>query len=188
MKKIIITGLALIMSIALFSQEQELSKKEQKQLQKKLKKEQQAEELAQKAVLTAVMVEHRTFVLEAEQLRDKRGQAVTVPSMLNFIAADSITGVIQIGSNEYVGLNGVGGITVEGPISNYEYTFNEKNGTHSVSYNINSTLGHYDVRMTTFPDGRADATISSTWPGRVNYIGYLVPPGASRVYKGTTTF
>jgi hypothetical protein len=186
MKRILMLLTVLLMAIPTFSQEQELSKKEQKKLEKELKKEQKAKEAAQKAMVIGLMVEYQRFVLEADRLRDKRGNTVNVSSMINFIASDSINGVIQIGSQHYAGLNGVGGITVDGPISNYKYTFNEKSGSYSVSYNVRSSVGTYDVRMTAYADGRADATISSTWPGRVNYSGYLVPPAGSKVYKGTS--
>lgn len=184
MKQILLTLIAVLMMVPVISQAQELSKKEQRQLQKQLRKEQKAEEAERQSAIVGLMMEHRRFVLEADQLRDKRGNTVNVSSMINFIASDSVTGVIQIGSNHYVGMNGAGGITVEGSISNYEVSRNEKNGTYSVTYTVLSSLGAYTVRMTAFPGGRADATVSSNWPGKVNYVGYLVPPSASKVYKG----
>ena len=184
MHRIIFTVLALILSTGIWVQGQELSRKEKKQI----RKEQQEAELEQKAALTALMVEHHMFVLEADRLRDKRGNTVNVPSNLNFIASDSVVGVIQIGSHQYVGSNGVGGITVEGQIANYEFTHNEKNGTYNISYNVRSSVGYYDVRISVFRDGRADATVSSNWPGRVNYQGYLVPPSESRVWQGTSIY
>ncbi len=186
MKQILILSLALFMAIPVFTQAQELSRKELKALQKQLKQEQQAEQAAPQLAITELMVVNQKFVLEADRLRDKRGNTVNVSSMINFIACDSVNGVIQIGSNSYVGMNGVGGITVEGPISNYKYELNEKSLTYSVSYNVRSPSGTYDVRMTVFGEGRADATISSNWPGRLNYSGYLVSPIASKVYKGTS--
>ena len=186
MKKLLIFCLALTMAIPTFSQEPELSKKEQKALQKQLKKEQQADEAKKRMLVTSLMVEHQQFVLEADQLKDKRGNTVNVSSMINFVACDSVNGVIQIGSNSYVGMNGVGGITIEGPIANYKYDLNEKNGTYNVSYNIRSSTGTYDVRMSIFGAGRASATISSSWPGQVSYSGYLVRPATSKVYKGTS--
>jgi hypothetical protein len=186
MKRFFILLLGLLLTIPSIAQE--LDKKEQRKLEKELKKEQKAEEAARKAAIVGLMVERGRFVLEADQLRDKRGNTVNVTSMINFIASDSLSGVIQIGSHNYVGLNGVGGVTVEGAISNYRYTFNEKNGSYQVTYVVRSINGTYDVQMSVSSDGRADATISSNWPGRVNYIGYLVPPASSRVYKGTTSY
>ena len=120
MKQIIFILIAILVAIPTISQAQELSKKEQRQLNKQLKKEQKAEEDARKAAIVGLMMEHGRFVLEADQLRDKRGNTVNVSSMINFIASDSINGVIQIGSQHYPGLNRVGGITVDGPISNYK--------------------------------------------------------------------
>lgn len=186
MKRLIIIGIGLFIAVTAFSQEEELSRKERRQLEKEMKKEQQAKEAAMKAQVVGLMVEYQRFVLEADRLRDKRGNTVNVTSSLNFVACDSLNAVLQIGQNSYVGLNGVGGITVEGPVANYEFSFNEKNSVYTVSFNIRSTIGNYDVQMTCFPDGRADATVSSTWPGRLNYSGYLVPPAQSRVYKGTS--
>ncbi len=179
----------LIATLFLFfvsSYSQDLSKKDQKKLFKQFKKEQKAEELASKAQLVHHMVIHKQFVLEADQLRDRRGNLAQVSSMINFVAVDSIHGVIQVGSNYYVGMNGVGGITVEGPVSNYEFKYNEKNGSHNINFNIRSYSGAYDVSMIVSADGRTTATISSSWPGRLSYIGTLVPPAISRVYKGTS--
>jgi len=186
MKKIITIMFALLIAMAAFSQEQELSKKEKKKLEKELKKEQEAKDAEVKAQVVALMVEYQRFVLEADRLRDSKGNQVNVSANLNFIASDSISGVIQIGSNSYVGMNGVGGITAEGAISNYKFTYIEKSKSYNVTYNLRSTIGNYDIQMTVFSDGRADATVSSTWPGRLNYSGYVVPPSQSRVYKGNS--
>lgn len=186
MKRLITITIALLIAITAFSQEEELSRKERRQLDREMKQEQQAKEAAMKAQVIGLMVEYQRFVLEADRLRDKRGNSVNVTSSLNFVACDSLNAVLQIGQHSYVGMNGVGGITVEGPVGKYEFSFNEKNSVYNVSFNIRSTVGNYDVRMTCYPDGRADATVSSTWPGKLNYTGYLVPPAQSRVYKGTS--
>jgi len=188
MKKLITILAAMLFAITAFSQEAEqgLSKKEQRKLDKELKKEQQAKEAELKSELIGLMVVYQRFVLEADQLSDKRGNSVQVSSTINFVAADSINSVIQIGQESYVGLNGVGGITIEGPITNYKFTRDEKKGFYNISYNIRSTMGSYDVQITAYNDGRATAMISSNWPGKLNYSGYLVPPVNSRVYKGTS--
>jgi hypothetical protein len=188
MNRLLIIFIALIFSVQGFAQEAGLSKREIRKYQKEMKKERKAEEAAKRAELISLMVEYQRFVLEADRLRDRRGNTANVSSMINYIANDSINGVIQIGSDRYVGLNGVGGITLEGPVSNYEYKLDQKSGSYNVSYIVRSATGTYDVRMTVFPDGRADATITSNWPGRLNYLGYLVPPSQSKVYKGRTTF
>ena len=164
---------------------QELSKSEQKKLNKELKKEQQADELAKSAEVVAAMVSYHKFVLEANSLRNKQGESLQVTSALNFVASDSITGVLQIGDDAGIGPNGVGGVTVQGEISDYKSSRHEKSGSYNVSYILRTPVGTYDVRMTAYPDSRAEATISNaTWGGRITFSGYLIPPGISRVYKG----
>jgi hypothetical protein len=188
MKKIFIALFSIVFTLGAFAQAPEMSKKEQKQLQKQLKKEQQAEQQEAQAAIVGLMVEHQSFVLEADMLRDKTGSVVNVSSMINFIAIDSISGFIQIGSNSYVGLNGVGGITLEGNVTNYKYSFTEKSRSYHISFSLRTSVGSYDVRMNAYSDGRADATVSSNWPGQLNYDGNLVPVVSSNVYKGTSTY
>ena len=164
---------------------QELSKREQRQLEKELKREQQAAEAAQQADVVSAMVQYQRFVLEANTLRDKRGTSLPVDSNLNFISADSLTGVIQVGSNAYIGRNGVGGVTVDGNISEYKYTRHERSGGYNITYYLRTPVGSYDVQISARPDGRADATVrSTTWGDMLRYSGNLVPVGLSRVYKG----
>ncbi len=185
MKRVIIILIAVFVSLSAFSQE--LSKKEQRQLEKELKKEQRAEKAAQQAAVVDAMVHYNKFVLEVNTLKDKRGNSIQVSSKINFIASDSITGVIQVGSNTYIGRNGVGGVTVDGSIADYKYTKNEKNGSYYITYYLRTPVGSYDVRITAYSDGRADADVSSTtWGDRLRYSGYLVPPGISLVYKGSS--
>jgi len=183
MKRAITLVILSLMLLPLFSQE--LSPREMRRMEKEMKKEQKARELEESGAVVAAMVQYATFVLEANQLRNKQGASIIVTSALNFVAADSTTGVLQIGDDAGIGPNGVGGITVEGNISDYKYTENKRNGSFTVSYFLQSVVGTYDVRLTAFPNGRAEATLSNaTWGGRITFSGRLVPPMTSRVYKG----
>ena len=184
MKAIIIFATMILMALPSMAQEPELSPREMRKLERELKKEQKEKEEAEKKEMVDLMVKHGRFVLEADRLRDRRGNTAIVSPMINFVAADSTSGVLQIGSDRYVGLNGVGGITVDGSISSYEYSYRKKSESYYVSYNLRTPSGTYDVRITVYSDGRADATVTSSWPGRLNYTGYLVPPALSRVYQG----
>ena len=70
---------------------------------------------------------------------------------------------------------GLGGSPWRVPFQIISHTYNEKNRTYSVSYVIMTRSGTYDVIMTIFPSGRADATIGSSWPGKLNYLGIPCP-------------
>jgi hypothetical protein len=185
MRRVIIILIAVLFTLPAYTQE--LSKREQRKLEKELRNEQKAAEAAEKAEVVRAMVEYQRFVLEANTLRDKRGNSVQVSSNINFISADSLTGVIQVGSNTYIGRNGVGGVTVEGSVSEYKYNRHEKSGSYNISYFLRTPVGSYDVQISASPDGRSDATVrSTTWGDQLRYSGYLVPIGISRVYKGNS--
>lgn len=183
MKRVITLVILALTILPAFTQE--LSPREKRKLEKQMKKEQQAKELEESAAVVSAMVHYASFVLEANQLRNKQGESIMVTTALNFVAADSTTGVLQIGDDAGIGPNGVGGITVEGNITEYKFTENERNGTFTVSYYLQTPVGTYDIRLTAFPNGRAEATLSNaTWGGRITFSGQLIPPMMSRVYKG----
>ncbi|HZY25079.1 MAG TPA: DUF4251 domain-containing protein, partial [Bacteroidales bacterium] len=63
------------------------------------------------------MVQNRSFVLEADYLENQYGIKRPVNSLINFIKLDSLKAVLQTGSSQALGSNGVGGATAEGSIS-----------------------------------------------------------------------
>ena len=183
MKRIILLLLVSLMALPAYTQE--LSAREKRKLAREMKKEEEAKALEESAIMVAAMIENATFVLEATQLRDKQGQSIIVTPTLNFVAVDSTNGVLQVGDDAGVGPNGVGGVTVEGNVAEYKFTKNDRNGTYNVTYFVQSPVGTYDVRISAFRNGRAEATLSNaTWGGRITYSGQLIPPMVSRVYKG----
>ncbi len=165
-----------------------LSKKEQRKLLKEERDKQKAIDAEHTAKLVDYMVKHRRFVLEADMLFDRYGQSYSVQSTINFVALDSLAGVIQIGNSMYIGSNGLGGVTIEGNIRNYEWEKNEKKGTYRVNYSVSSTSGTYEVNISIHSGGNADATVYGTFGGSIRYSGNLVYPSESRVYKGYSRF
>ena len=135
---------------------------------------------------TSQMIENRQFVLEADYLSNAWGYRVIVPSTLNFIRVDSTKAVIQVGSNNGIGYNGVGGITTEGQISNWKVYKNDKRKNFTVSMTVMTPIGIYDVVMFVGADGNSTATISGLQPGKLIYDGQLVTPQETRVFKGTS--
>jgi hypothetical protein len=165
---------------------QQLSKKELKKLQKEQKKADQAAEEERMVEVTNFMVHQQQFVLEADYLSDKYGQRVPVTPTINFVLVDSLVGTVQFGSAQAVGYNGVGGVTVDGRITKYEYSVvGKKEDSYSIRLILMSSLGTYDITLMVNSQGYADAQIRGNWSGQLNYHGKLVPLTLSRVYKGT---
>jgi hypothetical protein len=188
MKSLMSFLLAFVLVLGAFSQEetQQLSKKELKRLQKEQRKTDQAAEAERMAELTRFMVEQQQFVLEADYLSDKYGQRVPVTPTINFVLIDSLVGTVQFGDAMAVGYNGVGGITVDGRVTKYEYSvIGKKKDSYSIRLILMSSIGTYDITLLINSQGYGDAQIRGNWSGQLNYHGKLVPLTLSRVYKGT---
>ena len=188
MKALLTFLLASIFVLGSYAQEetQQLSSRELRKLQKEQRKAEQAAERERMAEVTSYMVDQQQFVLEADFLSDKYGQRVPVTSTINFILIDSIAGTVQFGDAQRIGYNGVGGATVDGRITKYEYTkMGKKQDSYSIQMIFMSAIGTYDITLLINAQGVGDATIRGNWSGQLNYHGKLVPLTLSRVYKGT---
>lgn len=170
----------LSISVLSFSQDKKLTRKERKEVEKA--------QLAWNFHIIDSLLSEKSFVLEADYLQNKYGDRVPVTSMINFIKIDGEKGVIQTGNDSYVGYNGLGGVTAEGNVNNWQINKNFKNMTYNVRFNIISNLGNYDVALNVNAANNATATITSLGPGKLSWVGHLVTLNNSRVFKGTTTY
>lgn len=127
------------------------------------------------------------YVLEADYLQNKYGSRVYVASVLNFIRVDLPNGVLQTGSDTRQGYNGVGGVTAEGTVTDYRIARDLKNLSCTVTFNLLSSLGSFNIIMTVSSSNNATATISGTTSGRLTWDGHLVTLNKSRVFKGMNT-
>lgn len=162
-----------------YSQNVKLDRHERKEVRK-------AQQAANFYVLDSLL-NARSFVLVADYLKNQYGDMMPVPSMINFIRINGPTGVIQTGSNFAKGYNGVGGVTAEGTIGNWEVFRDAKRLSHRVRFSIISNIGHYDVSMVVSSGNRASATVTGMWRGRLTWDGHLETVGNSRVFKGQNT-
>ncbi len=182
--KIFLAGLLVLCGLfghSVYSSSQDV--KPDKQSRKEAKK---AQMTANFYVLDSLLRSGR-YVLEADFLQNKYGSRISVPPMLNFIRVDGPKGVLQTGSDTRQGYNGVGGVTAEGSIVAYKITNDPKNLSISVTFNLVSTLGNYDIFMMVSADNNATATISGSTSGRLTWDGHLVTLNNSRVFKGYNT-
>ena len=149
MKRLFIATLAFF-TMACFccnvrAQAQELTKQEakaQKKEQKKAKKEMKKKinNIGESIVFerSAECLKSGNFVIEADQIQSPNGGINSVSSNTNFISMADGESVIQIAPSSFIsGPNGVGGITVEGQVSNVKFTQN-KSGSITYSYNVQS--------------------------------------------------
>jgi hypothetical protein len=163
--------------------------KEQKAYEKQKQREAREKEREKNIEMTSQMVKLHRFVLEADYLSNKYGVRIPVSRDINFIMVDSTDAVLQTGSAFTLGYNGVGGETVSGRITKFDYGMTGKNkDSYSIRMVVLSPVGVYDITLLINPEGYADASIRGNWSGQLNYHGRLVPLGLSRVYEGHTMY
>ena len=177
MKKTIIILLMAFTSGVLFAQEAG-------RLVKLTSKEKQDSIVESQYRLNKYMLENRDFVLEANYLQDRRGNRRIVNSTINFVAIDSTTAIIQVGSDYRNGPNGVGGVTAKGRITRWVLTENKKQKSFSLSINVMTSIGFYDLFFSIGSWGNSTARLSGLSAGELIFEGNVEPYSASRVYEG----
>ncbi|RMG17584.1 MAG: DUF4251 domain-containing protein [Bacteroidetes bacterium] len=144
--------------------------------------------IAEKRQLMKVINSGR-YVLEAHTLHDRYGNSYPLNPSINFVMVDGKKSVIQLGNDYGVGLNGLGGVTFEGSITDLDILEGKPHqGPGLLIKSIGSPLGFADINLTVNTDGYARATIHGSFGRRFTLSGRLVPLEDSRVFKGQTTY
>ncbi|WP_071397115.1 DUF4251 domain-containing protein [Flammeovirga pacifica] len=193
MSIILVMAISLSASAINIVQDTTLSKKEQKALKKEQKRKAKEQKKAEREAFeklvnqqAQVAIDSQSFVLEATQLYDRKGRTVNVQSNINFLKVEGNTGVLQIGSAHLVGWNGVGGITVDGRISDWKVKKDEKTGRTRVEFNIMGSV--LTARVTYDLDGTGNfcnATVNGVFSnGQLKMRGQLVPNNISSTFEG----
>lgn len=133
-------------------------------------------------------MEKSNFVLEADQLLFKRGGTAFVSSNTNFVSLSDNRAIVQVAPFNGGGLNGVGGITVEGSASNVKVQ-TDKKGNTTLSMNVMGTGISATVNIFLFKG----SNYASQWlldpnynSNRITLRGRLVPKEYSTVFKGSS--
>lgn len=158
--------------------QKELTREQKKELQERLDSLLFCE--AEKAI------QEKAFTLEADRVIFKYGQTAYVTSNTNFVSVNGEEAVVQVAFNIPVsGPNGIGGVTVEGKVTNYEVKKDKKHNIR-VSMNVMGTgiSARIDISL---PHGGNNASVDITPnfnSNRMSLSGTLLPIEKSNVYKG----
>ena len=179
MRIFLVYGFILI-SVAGQSQK---NQQERKEIRKE-RKEMQKTDMNQNYIIMDSLLNAKSFVLEATYLQNKYGLRVPVNPTLNFLIIDNPNGVFQTGSDTRIGYNDVGGITAEGSIGLWKVQKDPVKQVYTVSFNLFTQIGNYDVILTVNSANNASATITGVTSGKLTWHGHLNTVGNSRVFKG----
>lgn len=183
MKKLIVLLIATIVSVgSMYAQDYDE--------RAKLREERRAEQERLDSLnyeIAKQAISEKKYVLEADRLCFKRGETVYVTPTTNFVAVDNNEATVQLAFNgPFTGPNGIGGITVDGTVTNYKYKENKK-GNIFISMNVMGTGISAQVTIS-LPKGSSQATVTVTPnfnSNRISLQGIIVPKEQSRVFKGT---
>jgi hypothetical protein len=175
--------LSLILSGGLIARDQK-SGSEGGKGNARVRKEARMVKMERQYKVTQSLLEGKRFVLEARFLKNRSGQRFTVPSNLNFISIDSLSATIQVGSMQRAGMNGVGGLTLQGRVKNWKLDRNPKGKNFYIFLTIQGNYDSYDVNLDVDYEGYATANLSGIRTGNITFEGNIVSLAETRIFKG----
>ena len=140
------------------------------------------------SVQARAALRNQDFVLEADNVQFRNGNTVFVNSSTNFISVKGNRAVVQISpSNYYSGPNGLGGVTVDGYVSELQVKTDSK-GRTTLSMNVNGIGINAEIEIYMFPGtNRASATVYPNFNSNTIWIeGNIVPYDNSNVFEGSS--
>jgi hypothetical protein len=180
---ILLLGTGLLLAQAEQSGVEELSKQELR----KQKKEQKLKEQKENLTFYDKIAAERSWVIEAHTIYNKYGDSFQMDPTINFVSLNGDESIVQLGFNGYIGYNGVGGVTFEGKVQNYEVN-REENSILIRFTSMGAVMGPVDIVARISSDGYGRITVSGNWGRRLTFAGYFVPYDTSRTYTGTPFF
>ena len=171
----------LLVPLGLAAQDgQSLSRQQRKAIQEQLD--------SLRFVQGASAVADREFTIEADRVVFKRGQTAYVTSNTNFVSVAGDKAVVQVAFNiPSGGVNGVGGITVEGTVSAYEVETTRRGDLHVTMNVMGRGISAQLFIVMHKGSNRADVTITPNFNSReLTLSGVLLPAEFSNVFKGTS--
>ena len=140
------------------------------------------------SVQARAALRNQDFVLQADNIQFRNGNTVFVNSSTNFISVKGNRAVVQISpSNFSAGPNGVGGVTVDGMVTDQQVRTDSK-GRITFSMNVMGIGINAQVEIYMYPDSnQASATVYPNFNANTVWIqGTIVPYENARVIQGSS--
>jgi hypothetical protein len=165
-------------------------KQDMAKFKEKIHEDHQLNELADSiaSIQAIAAIRNKDFVLEADNVTFRNGNTVLVNSNTNFISVKGNRAVVQISpSNFSAGPNGLGGVTVDGYISNQKVMTDSK-GRVTFSMNVTGIGINAEVEIYMYPDSnKATATVYPNFNSNTVWLqGSIVPYNNSNVFEGSS--
>ncbi len=127
-------------------------------------------------------VRDSAFVIEAERLQGRYGNSFFVYDG-NFIKVNGDEVVLQTSNPGLVGYNGLGGVTLNGRILDYQMTRDE-NGINLIIQMVGSLVGNGTLNVSIYDAQSVRAYYSGPWGSRLVYYGTISHPDSTFNFEG----
>lgn len=156
----------------------------------RIKEDHKLNELADSiaSIQAIAAIRNRDFVLQADNVTFRSGNTVFVNSSTNFISVKGNRAVVQISPSNFAsGPNGLGGVTVDGVISNYQIS-TDKKGRVNLTYNVSGIGISAQIEVYIVPGSTyAQATVYPNFNSNTLWIsGTVVPYDNANVMEGSS--
>ncbi len=152
---------------------------------KQIREQKKQERLAQEAAswqLYKGLAEEKLFMIEI----NRAGNNNSLSPRLNFLYVNQDSAVFQLQSYSQMSNNGLGGFTINGTISNYQYTPpKKKNKPIYIQFNLqskNRARGMLNINITVYGDGQCNIDVGAN---AELLQGSFMSPEKSKVLVGT---
>ncbi|NJN26288.1 MAG: DUF4251 domain-containing protein [Cyclobacteriaceae bacterium] len=181
--RIVLCCIAMLMAYpaCLIAQNQKISKKERKELELQ-------QQIAQKKAMLDLL-ESQEWVLEAHTVFDRYNVSYQINPTINFVGIQGTNGVMQLGFDELIGWNGVGGVTIQGNVTKYELKAGKAKGNPVVTLRFQGRgMGAATLAISVNPTGQAMAKVNGDFGDRIIFSGIIKALSESAVYQGSSLF
>lgn len=160
-----------------FGQDRKMSRKEQKEIAQQQANQQF--EIARQALKDSM------FVVEVDRIIGQLGRTVYVTPNENFVLMNKDYASVQLAVlSAFAGLNGVGGVTLAGQVSDVQERI-DKHGNVTCQFRVQGNSISSTVIVTLYHgDNQVSVVMNSTFSNdRITFYGRLVPAQTSNVFK-----
>lgn len=196
MKKILMLSIALLTLLCYgnninaqeFGEQSTMSRQEARKAARAAHKKAMAAQQLKEFQMAVEAVKSGSFVIEVDQLLFPGGNSKFVSSITNFVSMNEGKAVIQIATSYFTpGPNGLGGITVEGTVSDITMSTNKK-GFVFYNFRVQGMFVSATVNVQMLGDGnRATVTVYPNFNNNnLTMTGTVVPYSESDVFQGQT--
>ncbi len=177
----LLLGMVVLCSTSVEAQTQDQNRKISRKEQREIAQQQanQQFEIARQALKDSM------FVVEVDRIIGQLGRTVYVSANENFVLMNRDYASVQLAVlSAHEGMNGVGGITLAGNVSDVQERI-DKHGNITYQFRVQGSSISSTVIVTLYKgDNLVSVVMNSTFNnGRITFYGRLLPAHASKVFK-----